>query len=78
VAAKLRVVGSDTVANLEALDVVGHGWATLLVLWSGHGDPLYPLTNNDTNCLVSRDQRELGDELALVDVEVSAADAAGL
>jgi hypothetical protein len=59
VAAELRVVGSDTVANGEALDVVGHG-------------------NNLTNGLVSRNQGEFGNELALVDVKIGTADTASL
>jgi hypothetical protein len=36
------------------------------------------LTDNDTGGLVAGNQRELGDELALVDVQVSTADTARL
>jgi hypothetical protein len=36
------------------------------------------LTDNNTNGLVSGNQRELGNELSLVDVQISTADTASL
>ncbi len=57
-AAKLGIVCTHSLADLEAFHVLPHGC-------------------NDTDGLMARDERESGQKLALVDVEICAADAAG-
>lgn len=52
--------------------------AKIVLSWaSSHVKDSY-LTDNLTDGFVTRDERERGDELALVDVKIGTADAAGL
>lgn len=77
-AAKLGVVSGNTVADLEALDIRCHIYRGLSVCPSGVALQWPSLTNNNANRLVSGDEREFGDKLALVNVKISAADTASL
>lgn len=60
-------------------DLTSSAMAKLFISWfsSLHGMDLY-LTDNLTNGLVTRNERESGDKLALVDVKIGTANTAGL
>lgn len=77
VAAELRVVGRNSVADLEALHIVRKCWACSVIWAICHLFSKAP-TDNLADGLVSGNQREFGDEFTLVYVQIGTADTAGL